>query len=103
MQPTDSLTTLFRHHLWANLRLLERCTALTPEQWNATVPGAYGSLHDTLQHIVTAEQSYFSRISTGQRRDRPDAAPSLTLADMVEALRTTGLGLIAWAPKVQAA
>ncbi|HXV97928.1 MAG TPA: DinB family protein [Anaerolineae bacterium] len=102
MKPTDTLTTLFSHNLWANLRLLERCAALTTEQLEATIPGAFGSIHATLQHIVTAEQSYFSRISTGQPRRRPADAPPLTIAEMMEAVRTTGLGLIEWAPKVQA-
>ncbi len=102
MKPTDTLTTLFSHNLWANLRLLERCAELTPDQLEATIPGAYGSIHDTLQHIVTAEQSYFSRISTGQPRRRPADAPPLTIAEMMEAVRTTGLGFIEWAPKVQA-
>ncbi len=102
MKPTDTLTTLFSHNLWANLRLLERCAALSSEQLNASISGAYGSIHDTLQHIVTSEQSYFSRISTGQRYDRPEDAPPLTLAEMVESARTTGSGLIEWAPKVQA-
>jgi uncharacterized damage-inducible protein DinB len=102
MKPTDTLTTLFSHNLWANLRLLERCAALSSEQLNASISGAYGSIRDTLQHIVTSEQSYFSRISTGQRYDRPEDAPPLTLAEMVESARTTGSGLIEWAPKVQA-
>ena len=102
MKPTDTLTTLFSHHLWANLRLLERCAALTPEQLAATTIGAYGSIHDTLQHIVTSEQSYFSRISTGKRTDRPENAPPMTITEMVDSVRTTGSGLIEWAPKVQA-
>jgi uncharacterized damage-inducible protein DinB len=102
MKPTDTPTTLFSHNLWANLRLLERCAALTSEQLDATAIGAYGSIRDTLQHIVTAEQSYFSRISTGQPRRRPEDAPPLTIAEMVESVRTTGFGLIEWAPKVQA-
>jgi uncharacterized damage-inducible protein DinB len=68
MKPTDTLTTLFSHNLWANLRLLERCAELTTDQLAATIPGAFGSIHDTLQHIVTAEHSYFSRLSTGQMR-----------------------------------
>lgn len=101
-KPTDTLTTLFSHHLWANLRLLERCAELTKEQLNATVPGAYGTIHDTLQHIVTAEQSYFSRISTGQLYSRSKDAPPMTIAEMMASLRTTGTGLIEWAPKVQA-
>jgi uncharacterized damage-inducible protein DinB len=102
MKPTDTLTTLFSHHLWANLRLFEQCAGLTNEQLEATIPGAYGSVYVTLQHIVTSEQSYYSRISTGQGRSRPKDAPPLTMAEMIESLRTTGNGLIEWAPKVQA-
>lgn len=102
MKPTDTLTTLFSHNLWANLRLLERCAELTGEQLDATISGTFGSIHDTLQHIVTAERSYFSRISTGQPRRRPEGAPPLTMAEMVESVRTTGSGLIDWAPTVQA-
>ena len=66
------------------------------------ISGAFGSIHDTLQHIVLAEQSYFSRISTGQPRRRSEDAPPLTIAEMVESVRRTGSGLIEWAPKVQA-
>ena len=102
MQPADTLTTLFSHNLWANLRLLERCAALSSAQLEATISGTYGSIRDTLQHIVTGEQLYFSLISTGQRYDRPEDAPPMTLAEMMDTVRTTGAGLIEWAPKVQA-
>ncbi len=102
MQPIDTLTTVFSHNLWANLRLLERCEALSREQLDATIPGAYGSIHDTLQHIVRAEKLYLSLISTGRRYDRPKGAPPMTMAEMMESLRATGAGLIEWAPKVQA-
>src|SRR5512139_445311 len=98
MKPTDSLTTLFSHNLWANLRLLERCAALSSEQLDATIPGTYGSIRDTLQHIARAEQLYFSLITTGQRPKRPKDAPPLTLAEMAESVRTTGTGLIDLAP-----
>ncbi len=102
MKPTDTLTTLFSHNLWANLRLLEQCAALSSEQLDATISGTYGSIRDTLQHIVTGEQLYFSLISTGQRYDRPEDAPPLTIAEMMELVHTTGAGLMEWAPKVQA-
>lgn len=101
MTRADTLTTLFSHNLWANLRLLECCANLTNEQLNSTVIGTFGSLHDTFQHIVTAEQSYFSRITTGQRYNRPDDAPPLTIAEMLEISQRTGAGLIPWASKVQ--
>lgn len=102
MKPNDTLTNIFSHNLWANLLLFERCSELTNEQLDATIFGTFGSIHDTLQHIVTSERSYFSRISTGQPHHFPDDAPSLTIAEMVESIRSTGIGLIKWAPKVQA-
>lgn len=102
MKPSDTLTTLFSHHIWANLRLLEGCAELTSEQLDATIPGAFGSIHDTLQHIATSEQAYFSRISTGQPHRHPEDAPSLMIAEIAESMRTTGSGFIEWAPKVQA-
>ena len=102
MKPTDTLTTLFNHNLWANLLLLERCAGLTGEQLEATISGAFGSIHDTLQHIVLAEQSYFLRISTGQPRPPREGAQPMTIAEMVESARQTGAGLIEWAPKVLA-
>jgi uncharacterized damage-inducible protein DinB len=102
MKPMDTLTTLYSHNLWANLRLFEHCAALTSEQLDATSPAGYGSIRDTLQHIVHAEQSYFSRISTGQRYPRAENEPPMTIVEMMDSLRTTGSGLIEWAGKVQA-
>jgi uncharacterized damage-inducible protein DinB len=102
MKPTDTLTTLFRHNLWANLRLLEQCAGLTADQLKSTTVGTYGSIQDTLQHIVTAERSYLSRISTGQPYRRPKDAPPMTIAEMTESAQATGSGLIEWAPKIQA-
>lgn len=101
MNPADTLTTLFRHHLWANERIIELCAELSDEQLDATLLGTFGSIRDTLQHIVTAERSYFSRISTGRPYRRPADAPPLTLAEMLEWARTSGAGLVDWAPQVQ--
>jgi uncharacterized damage-inducible protein DinB len=102
MKPTDSLTILFSHNLWANLRLLECCAALSSEQLDATISGTYGSIHDTLEHIVNAERSYFSRISTGQRYRRPENSPPMTIAEMMQSIHMSGAGFIEWAPKIQA-
>lgn len=102
MQSADTLTTLFRHNLWANLQILERCARLTDEQLEGTLIGTYGSIRDTLQHIVTAERSYFSRISTGQPYRRPENAAPWTVEQMAESLTTSGSGLIEWALKVGA-
>lgn len=102
MKPTEPLTMLFQHNLWANLKMFQHCANLTNEQLEATIPGTFGSIRDTLEHIVRAERSYLSRISTGQQYPRSKDEPSLTLTDMTESVRKTGSGFIEWAPKVQA-
>ncbi len=102
MQPEDTLTTLFRHHLWANLRLFESCAGLADEQLQASLHGGYGAIRDTLQHIVNSERSYYSRISTGRPYRRPEDAPPMSVAEMMETVRATGAGLIELAPKVEA-
>ena len=99
---TDTLTTLFSHNLWTNSKLIELCAGLTDEQLDATIIGTFGTIRDTLQHIVTAEQSYFHRISTDQPLRRPEGAPPLTTSEMVESVYRTGSGLIEWAPKIHA-
>lgn len=101
MELMDTITTLFSHNLWANLRLLDRCTELSNEQIDTTVSGTFGSIRDTFQHITLAEKSYFSRISTGLRYHRPNDAKTLSILEMMESLRETGEGLIEWAQKVQ--
>lgn len=102
MKLNDTLTTLYSHHLWANLQLFEQCAKLSPEQLNARIAGSYGTVFETLHHIVMSEQSYFSRISIGRRVVRPETELPMTFPEMIESLKKTGEGLIEWAGKVQA-
>lgn len=101
MKPTHTLTTLYRHHQWANLKLLEQCGQLNPDQLDATISGSYGSIRDTLHHIITAEQAYLYRIQTGQPRPDSDDEATLTITEMIEAAQTTGEGFIEWVGSVQ--
>src|SRR5919205_104653 len=55
---TCVLTWLFRHNTWANLKLLDFCARLSDEQLNASAVGTFGSIRDTLVHIVDAEVDY---------------------------------------------
>lgn len=54
----DLPTDFFRQNEWANLTLLEACRGLTEEQLDATSTGTYGSIRDTLIHILSAEAGY---------------------------------------------
>jgi uncharacterized damage-inducible protein DinB len=51
-----------RHDVWANEQLVERLRALTPEQLELRVPGTYGPVLRTLQHIVSADEGYLVRL-----------------------------------------
>jgi uncharacterized damage-inducible protein DinB len=102
MKPYPVLETLFRHHLWSNLQLLNLCKTLNAEQLQTSIVGVYGTLGDTLQHLVKAERSYFSRVSTGQPFRPPENEGDLTFEQMAASLRHTGEGFIEWAPKVGA-
>ena len=96
----NTLQTIFKHNQWANLRLFEKCNELSDAQLDADINGVYGSIRDTLLHIVRAEQSYFSRISTGKMYHHPEGAPPMILSDMITAVKTTGEGFVEWAPKI---
>ncbi len=49
---------IFKHNLWANLRLLDACAALSEEDLEATAPGTYGKVRDTLVHLLASEGRY---------------------------------------------
>jgi uncharacterized damage-inducible protein DinB len=64
MSPSP-LTDAFAHHAWATLRLIDACTELTPEQLATAVPGTYGSILDTMRHLVGSDSWYLHVISGG--------------------------------------
>ncbi|MHB8459715.1 MAG: DinB family protein [Candidatus Limnocylindrales bacterium] len=57
---TSLLTDAFAHHVWATERLIDECAALTPEQLETPAPGAYGSVIDTLRHLVSSDSWYLT-------------------------------------------
>ena len=60
------LEDAFGHHVWATLRLMDACLALPPAQLETTVPGTYGSILETMRHLVGADASYLF-VTTGER------------------------------------
>jgi uncharacterized damage-inducible protein DinB len=98
----ETIDTLFRRNLWANMCLFAVCAGLSDEQSNSSITGTYGSIRDTLQHITIAEHSYLHRITTGRPFRRPEGAPPLTMAEMQDSIRLSGEGFIVAAPQIQA-
>ncbi len=52
------LADAFDHHVWATLEILDACAGLSDEQLATTVPGTYGTLIDTLRHLVGSDRWY---------------------------------------------
>lgn len=55
---TQTLADLFKHNLWANLRIVEACAALSPEDLEAACEGTYGAIGATLVHMLASEGRY---------------------------------------------
>jgi uncharacterized damage-inducible protein DinB len=60
------LADAFGHHVWATLRLIDACLGLTDEQAATGVPGTYGSILETLRHLVGADCSYLFALTGGR-------------------------------------
>jgi uncharacterized damage-inducible protein DinB len=67
----SQLEDAFGHHVWATLRVIDECLALSPGQLTTFVPGTYGSILDTARHTVGADSSYLFTM-TGGRSPRID-------------------------------
>ena len=62
----SDLSDAFGHHVWATLRLFDVCQGLGPEQLETAVPGTYGSILDTMRHLVAADSSYLFVTTRGR-------------------------------------
>ncbi len=63
------LSDAFAHHVWATLRLLDTCLSLTAEQLETSVPGTYGSILETMRHLVGGDASYLFVVTGGRVRE----------------------------------
>jgi uncharacterized damage-inducible protein DinB len=70
--------TLYEYNSWANHRTLDSCASLTPEQFTRDMGSSFGSVRDTLVHILGAEwiwlERWHGRVPAGLpvARDFPD-------------------------------
>jgi uncharacterized damage-inducible protein DinB len=64
------LQTLYEYDSWANRKLLYVVSQLTPEQFTQSVAGAYGSVRNTMVHILSAEWGWLDRCGGAERGER---------------------------------
>jgi uncharacterized damage-inducible protein DinB len=58
------------HHAWATAQLLVFCQGLDEATLEATAPGTFGTIIETLRHMIDSEASYLFRL-TGAWTERP--------------------------------
>ncbi len=56
----------FAHHVWATLRLIDACIPLSSDQLGTAVPGTFGSIIDTIRHLVGADCAYLYALTGGR-------------------------------------
>jgi uncharacterized damage-inducible protein DinB len=85
---TSMLEDAFRHHVWATLRLIDTCLALSPEQLETAVPGTYGSILETQRHLVGSDSGYLF-VTTRERIPRIDE-DGMSLSELKAAMEGHG-------------
>jgi uncharacterized damage-inducible protein DinB len=64
------LQRLYDYHYWATRQLFGVVAQLTPEQFTRSVAGSYGSIRNTLVHVLSAEWGWLDRCGGPQRGER---------------------------------
>ena len=73
------LARLYDYSCWANRKLLAVVAQLTPDELTRHVVGSYGSVRNTLVHVLSAEWGWLDRcggLARGERL-RPEDFPTL--------------------------
>jgi uncharacterized damage-inducible protein DinB len=71
MVSPEILRQIYDYNFWARDQQLAVCAGLSEEQLSRPLGSSFGSLHDTLKHIVGAEWVWMERIDGRQARSVP--------------------------------
>jgi uncharacterized damage-inducible protein DinB len=86
------------HSGWATEALLEHCLGLGDEVLTATAGGTYGTLHETLTHLMDADADYLSWLTGGEDVPLEGAAELDVLRRYAERSREGWRAYLASAP-----
>ena len=87
------LVKLFEHNNWANLQIIQACSALSEAQLDSEPQSATkGSIRTTLLHLVTSQRGYLALLTLPVEA-RPNTP--LAFAELQESVIKSGEGLLA--------
>jgi uncharacterized damage-inducible protein DinB len=78
------IEVLFEYGFWADKKLFEVLFQLTAEEFTQQVAGSYGSVRNTMVHILSAEWGWLDRSGGHSRGPALNAADYPTLASVVD-------------------
>jgi uncharacterized damage-inducible protein DinB len=81
------LQILFDYSYWANRKLFEVLSQLTADQFTRVVAGSYGSVRNTLVHVLSAEWGWIDRCGGPQRGAALLAGDYPTAASLIDRWR----------------
>lgn len=82
MVTPELLQFLFQYNLWADLRTLDACSALTKEQFTRDLGSSFGSVRDTLAHLYGAGWVWNERFQGRSPSGLPPASGYSDLASV---------------------
>ncbi len=98
--PESTFLEFIHYNNWANQQVLQACQNLSEEQLAVEIPGGYGTIRNTLEHIIRGETFYLKLLTDGypkppfQWEDRP------TLPEMTGYAAEVGNALVEMAGRI---
>jgi uncharacterized damage-inducible protein DinB len=82
--PASVLRDAFERHTWSTLRLLDHLAGLGRDANDTAVDGTFGTIAETLTHLVDADARYLDRLDDPDlpplaHRERPEALEKLRM------------------------
>ncbi len=94
------LDRLIDYNNWANRGLLEFFATQPPETLDMTAAGVYGTIRETLEHLLTSELGYRLRLAHGGQVARPEHLEHPGLADLQRRAAESAAGLVDLLPSL---
>jgi uncharacterized damage-inducible protein DinB len=79
------LEGLYDYGYWANQKLFEVLLRLTPEEFTRSVAGSFGSIRNTMVHMMSAEAGWLDRCGGPKRGRRLDPVDFPTVESLMRA------------------
>ena len=80
----DDLKRRYEYGFWANRKLFDVIAQLTPEEFTRNVAGSYGSVRNTLVHLMSTEWGWVARCGGHPRGDALKAVDYATKESVID-------------------